>query len=127
VYGAAKRAVERAREGGGVTLIEVLTYRRKGHAQHDPHNYVDPAEVEHWATTNDPIDRYVAALTQNGWATTKELAAIDGRIGRELDEMIAAVEPGPLPDAAEARTDVVSGGPVAAPWYRLSPPDPTKA
>jgi len=127
VYGAAKKAVDRAREGGGVTLIEVLTYRRKGHAQHDPHNYVDPAEVEHWATTNDPIDRYVAALTQNGWATTKELAAIDQRIDRELDEMIAAVEPGALPDAEEARTDVVAGGPVAAPWYRLSPPDPTKA
>jgi len=41
--------------------------------------------------------------------------------------MIAAVEPGALPDAEEARTDVVAGGPVAAPWYRLSPPDPTKA
>ncbi|HSU12809.1 thiamine pyrophosphate-dependent dehydrogenase E1 component subunit alpha [Longimicrobium sp.] len=127
VYGAAKAAVDRARQGGGVTLIQVDTYRRKGHAQHDAHGYMDPAEIDRWATSNDPIDRYVATLTENGWAQAKELATIDARIDRELDEMIAGVEPSPLPDAEEARTDVVSGGPVAAPWYRLSPPDPTKA
>jgi pyruvate dehydrogenase E1 component alpha subunit/2-oxoisovalerate dehydrogenase E1 component alpha subunit len=127
VYGVAKRAVDRARSGGGVTLIQVDTYRRKGHAQHDPQTYVDPSEVEHWATTNDPIDRYVAALTQNGWASTRELAEIDARIDRELDETIAAVEPSPLPDPDEARTDVTAGGPVPGHWYRLTPPDPTKA
>ncbi|HEX6749597.1 MAG TPA: thiamine pyrophosphate-dependent dehydrogenase E1 component subunit alpha [Longimicrobium sp.] len=127
VYGVAKKAVDRARAGGGVTLIEVQTYRRKGHAQHDAQTYMDPAEIEHWATTNDPVDRYVAALTQNGWASTKELAAIDAEIDRELDEMIAQAETSPLPDAEEARTDVTGDGPVAAPWYRLSPPDPVKA
>jgi pyruvate dehydrogenase E1 component alpha subunit/2-oxoisovalerate dehydrogenase E1 component alpha subunit len=127
VYGVAKRAVDRARSGGGVTLIQVDTYRRKGHAQHDAQTYVDPSEVEHWATTNDPIDRYVAALTQNGWASTRELAEIDARIGRELDEAIASVEPLPLPEPDEARTDVTAGGPVPGHWYRLTPPDPTKA
>lgn len=127
VYGAAKRAVDRARAGEGVTLLQVDTYRRKGHAQHDSQSYVDPAEIERWASGNDPIDRYVAALTQNGWATAKELAEIDARIDRELDETIAEAERSPLPDPGEARTDVVSGPPVAGHWYRLDPPDPVKA
>ena len=126
-YGAAKRAVDRARAGEGVTLVEVLTYRRKGHAQHDNQSYVDPAEIEHWATTNDPIDRYVASLTQNRWATTAELAEIDARIDRELDETIAEAERSGLPEPEEALTEVYADGPVNQPWTRLSPPDPTKA
>jgi TPP-dependent pyruvate/acetoin dehydrogenase alpha subunit len=127
VYGAAKRAVDRARSGGGVTLLEVVTYRRKGHAQHDSQSYVDPAEIEHWAATNDPVDRYVAALTQNRWASTSELAAIDAEIDRELDAVIAEAEKSPLPDPEEARTEVTGDGPVNAPWFRHDPPDPTKA
>ncbi|HEX9939378.1 MAG TPA: thiamine pyrophosphate-dependent dehydrogenase E1 component subunit alpha [Longimicrobium sp.] len=127
VYGAAKAAVDRARSGGGVTLIQVDTYRRKGHAQHDSQGYMDPAEIDRWATANDPVDRYVAALTGSGWATQKELAEIDARIDRELDETIAEAEGSPLPDEHEARTDVVSGGPVPGHWYRLDPPDPRMA
>jgi len=127
VYGVARAAVERARGGGGVTLIQVDTYRRRGHAQHDAHTYMDPAEIDRWATSNDPIDRYVAALTGNGWASQKELAEIDARIDRELDATIAEAEQSSLPDEQEARTDVVSGGPVPGHWYRLNPPDPRMA
>lgn len=127
VYGACKAAVERARAGGGVTLVQVDTYRRKGHAQHDAHSYMDPAEIERWAGGNDPVDRYVATLTENGWATAKELAEIDAGIDRELDAAIADAETSPLPDEQEARTDVVAGGPVAGHWYRMDPPDPRKA
>jgi TPP-dependent pyruvate/acetoin dehydrogenase alpha subunit len=127
VYGAAKAAVERARSGGGVTLIQVDTYRRRGHAQHDAQTYMDPAEIERWASSNDPIDRYVAALVSSGWATQKELAEIDARIDRELDAAIADAETSALPDEQEARTDVVAGGPVPGHWYRLDPPDPRKA
>jgi TPP-dependent pyruvate/acetoin dehydrogenase alpha subunit len=127
VYGAAKRAVDRARAGEGVTLVEVMTYRRRGHAQHDNQSYVDPVEIEHWATTNDPIDRYVAVLTQNGWADAEALRAIDESIDRELDEIIADAERAPLPEPTEAMTDVYADGPVNAPWTRLDPPDPTRA
>jgi TPP-dependent pyruvate/acetoin dehydrogenase alpha subunit len=110
-----------------VTLIEVLTYRRKGHAQHDAQGYMDPAEIDRWATTNDPVDRYVSALAQNGWASAKELSSIDRQIERELDEAVAAAEASPLPDPHQARTEVTGDGPVPGPWYRLTPPDPTKA
>lgn len=127
VYGAAKRAVDRARAGEGVTLIEVMTYRRRGHAQHDNQSYQDPAEIERWATENDPIDRYVATLTQSGWATAEELAAVDAEVDAALDAEIAEAEQSPLPDPLEALTDVVSGGPVPAPWTRHDPADPRLA
>ena len=127
VYGAAKRAVDRARSGGGVTLIEVMTYRRKGHAQHDAHGYMDPAEIERWATTNDPVDRYVTALTGSGWATADELRAIDAELDAELDAVIEEASRSELPDPLEALTDVYADGPVKAPWTSLDPPDPTKA
>src|SRR5689334_24247918 len=54
VYDVTKDAVDRARAGGGVTLIELMTYRRKGHAEHDNQSYVAPGEIERWAAENDP-------------------------------------------------------------------------
>jgi TPP-dependent pyruvate/acetoin dehydrogenase alpha subunit len=127
VYGAAKRAVDRARAGKGVTLIEVLTYRRRGHAQHDNQSYVDPAEIERWAATNDPVDRYVAALTTHGWATAEELSAIDAEIDAALDAEIREAEAAPLPGPEEALLDVYGDGPVNDLWTHLSPPDPVRA
>src|SRR5947199_1737307 len=58
VYEATSFAVERERRGKGVHLIEVKTYRRKGHAEHDDQHYVPQGELEQWAKANDPIDRY---------------------------------------------------------------------
>jgi len=127
VYGAARRAVDRARAGGGVTLIEVMTYRRKGHAQHDSQSYVDMAEVDQWGAGNDPIDRYVAALTENGWATADELRGIDADIDRELDAAVAEAEQSGLPEPEEVLVDVYSDRAVNAPWTRLDPPDPSRA
>src|SRR5574338_923479 len=59
VYEATKRAVDRARRGEGVTLVELVTYRRKGHAEHDNQSYVPAGEIEWWEKNNDPIDRYL--------------------------------------------------------------------
>jgi TPP-dependent pyruvate/acetoin dehydrogenase alpha subunit len=127
VYGAARRAVDRARAGEGVSLIEVDTYRRLGHAQHDNQEYQPPDEIERWATSNDPLDRYVAELTKNGWATPAELTKIDARIENELTAAGIEAEASPLPEAEEALDDVYADVRIAAPWTRLSPPDPTQA
>ena len=54
VYDVTKAAVDRARRGEGVTLVELMTYRRKGHAEHDNQSYVPPGEIERWAEENDP-------------------------------------------------------------------------
>src|SRR3989475_10357195 len=57
VYEATKVAVERARRGHGVHFIEVQTYRRKGHAEHDDQHYVPKEELDWWGKANDPVDR----------------------------------------------------------------------
>src|ERR687886_2307282 len=77
VYDATKRAVDYARRGGGVTLIELQTYRRKGHAEDDNHSYVPAGEVERGAATNDPVDRYLARLTGEFGFDERELQTVD--------------------------------------------------
>src|SRR5438105_13720640 len=67
-YEVTKRAVDRARSGGGVTLIELMTYRRKGHAEHDNQSYVPAGEIDRWAAENDPVDRYIKRLLEEGVA-----------------------------------------------------------
>jgi TPP-dependent pyruvate/acetoin dehydrogenase alpha subunit len=88
VYDVTKRAVDRARAGGGVTLVELITYRRKGHAEHDNQSYVPEGEMEWWAANNDPIDRYLAVLRESLGFAEAEIAATDARVrnrGRRSD------------------------------------------
>src|SRR4051812_14477232 len=75
-YEATKRAVDRARRGEGVTLVELITYRRKGHAEHDNQSYVPAGEIERWERENDPISRYIARLSSEG-VNAATLAEID--------------------------------------------------
>src|SRR5690606_36500744 len=78
--------VARARAGGGPTLIEAMTFRRKGHAEHDNQSYVTAEEIAHWAETNDPIDRYVARPTGEFGVAAADLEAIDAAVAVEVDE-----------------------------------------
>ena len=118
VYGATKPAVERAREGGGCTLIELVTYRRKGHAEHDNQSYVPKEELAAWER-KDPIDACVRRFTEAGWATAAELAALDARVAAELDDAVALCENEPMPEALGA-LDGVLAHPARAEleWYR---------
>jgi pyruvate dehydrogenase E1 component alpha subunit/2-oxoisovalerate dehydrogenase E1 component alpha subunit len=118
VYGVTKPAVERARAGGGCTLIELVTYRRKGHAEHDNQSYVPKDELAAWGR-KDPIDRYRRRLQETGWATEGELADIDARIHDELDRAVALTENEPLPAAGSALDGVLTDPPRAPlEWYR---------
>src|SRR5436305_1172888 len=63
VYAVTERAVDRARRGEGVSLIELMTYRRKGHAEHDNQSYIPAGEIDRWERENDPVTRYVGRLT----------------------------------------------------------------
>jgi len=127
VYGAARDAVDRARAGDGVTLIEVMTYRRLGHAQHDNQSYQPVDEIEQWARENDPLDRYSAALLENGWASEDEIAGLDRGIDQELASAEADADASPLPEPEEALTDVYGDGPINKSWTQLTPVDPTQA
>ena len=118
VYETTKQAVEHARSGGGVTLIELITYRRKGHAEHDNQSYVTKAEIEAWEA-KDPIDRYIKRLTESGWATPDELRAMDERIAAEIDAAVTLCENEPLPEPLTALDEVLANPPRAElEWYR---------
>ena len=79
-YQVTRDAVARARRGEGVTLVELMTYRRKGHAEHDNQSYVPAGEIERWARENDPLDRYVQRLTGGEGVAPSELEALDARV-----------------------------------------------
>src|SRR5881398_832775 len=100
-YEVTKRAVDRARSGGGVTLIELMTYRRKGHAEHDNQSYVPPGEIDKWAAENDPVDRYVKRLLDDGFEES-ELTTIDARVKDEIDRATDEAEASPMPDPRDA-------------------------
>jgi TPP-dependent pyruvate/acetoin dehydrogenase alpha subunit len=117
-YEVTKRAVDRARSGGGVTLIELITYRRKGHAEHDNQSYVPPGEIDRWASENDPIDRYVKRLLGDGVDQT-ELNAIDARVTEEIDRATDEAEASPMPDPTDALVGIYAEPPALAPlWFR---------
>ncbi|MBV8199079.1 MAG: thiamine pyrophosphate-dependent dehydrogenase E1 component subunit alpha, partial [Acidobacteria bacterium] len=98
VHAVTKRAVERARAGGGPTLIEAKTFRMKGHAEHDDAGYVPPELFEHWRR-RDPLDRFERHLLDGGIATAEELAgvaaAIDVELVAEMDFALASPMPPP--------------------------------
>jgi TPP-dependent pyruvate/acetoin dehydrogenase alpha subunit len=119
VYDVTKRAVGRARQGGGVTLIELMTYRRKGHAEHDNQSYVPTGEIERWAAENDPIDRYHTRLTGELGFQQSELHAVDERVRREVDEATEIAERSAMPEPVDALVGVYADPPITPPlWYR---------
>jgi TPP-dependent pyruvate/acetoin dehydrogenase alpha subunit len=119
VYDVTKRAVDRARQRGGVTLIELMTYRRKGHAEHDDQSYVPAGEIEQWAANNDPIDRYRARLTGEMAFGPPELDAVDERTRREVDDATDIAERSPMPEPIDALVGVYADPPVTPTlWFR---------
>jgi pyruvate dehydrogenase E1 component alpha subunit/2-oxoisovalerate dehydrogenase E1 component alpha subunit len=117
-YEVTKRAVDRARAGEGVTLVELITYRRKGHAEHDNQSYVPPGEIDRWASENDPIDRYAKRLLGEGFDQS-ELAATDARVQEEIDRATDEAEKSPMPDPTDALVGIYAEPPVVAPlWFR---------
>lgn len=118
-YDVTKTAVDHARAGNGVALVELITYRRKGHAEHDNQSYVPAGELEKWAANNDPIDRFVRVLRSDLDATDSEIEAIDARIVREIDQATDLAERSGTPDAREALRGVYAEPPAEQPlWFR---------
>jgi TPP-dependent pyruvate/acetoin dehydrogenase alpha subunit len=117
-YEATKRAVDRARRGEGVTLVELVTYRRKGHAEHDNQSYVPAGEIERWERENDPITRYLARLRDEG-VTNDTLDAVDARVAREIDEATDVAERSGVPEALDALVGVYAEPAAERPlWFR---------
>ena len=119
VYDCTKRAVDRARAGEGVSLLEFMTYRRKGHAEHDNQSYVPEGEIERWAAENDPIDRFVRVLRDREGVRAETLAEIDARIVREIDAATDEAERSGVPHPLDALVGVYADPPAERPlWFR---------
>jgi pyruvate dehydrogenase E1 component alpha subunit/2-oxoisovalerate dehydrogenase E1 component alpha subunit len=118
-YEATKRAVDRARRGEGVSLVELMTYRRKGHAEHDNQSYVPEGEIARWEKENDPIDRYLTRLKAEFHVTVEELSSLDERVRREVDAATEAAEASPPPEPLDALAGIYADPAAEQPlWFR---------
>ena len=118
-YDVTKRAVDRARRGEGVTLVELITYRRKGHAEHDNQSYVPPGEIDRWAAENDPLDRYLRVLADHDGTSDAEIRAIDQRVADLIDVATEAAEASPMPEPTDALVGIYADPPAERPlWFR---------
>ena len=107
VYESMKQAVEHARSGGGPTLLEVKTYRFRGHSMTDPAYYRTREEEQQWRTTRDPIGIFEKKLLENGLATQAEFDDNDARAIQISEEAAEFADNSPDPSLEELYTDVM--------------------
>jgi pyruvate dehydrogenase E1 component alpha subunit len=105
VYEAARSAVERARQGRGPTLLELMTYRITGHSRRDPCHYQPEAERRE-ALEREPIKRFAGALLAQGVADAAALDQIGAGIDQELEAAVKAAMAAPAPRPEDALADV---------------------
>lgn len=110
VYEAANEAITRARDGGGPTLIEAMTFRFNGHLLGDMGEYIPKGEYEA-AVAADPYPKYRQWLISQGHATDEQLKFIEGQVKAEVDDAVQFAFDSPLTDPAELKRDVYASEP----------------
>lgn len=105
VHEAVNRAVKRAREKGGPTLLEVKTYRYKGHSMSDPAKYRSKEEVEEYKL-KDPLETTLLKLKKQFGVTDEDIEKISERVKTEVAESVTFADESPYPDDDEALKDV---------------------
>ena len=105
VHEGVTRAVKRAREGGGPTLLEIKTYRYKGHSISDPQKYRTKEEVEEYKQ-RDPIQLVAATILQQKFATQAELDKINERVGETILAAVKFADESPWPNDDELLKDI---------------------
>jgi pyruvate dehydrogenase E1 component alpha subunit len=105
VHNAMEAAGERARNGEGPTLLELRTYRYKGHSMSDPAKYRTKEELQEYKE-RDPIEQVRMAILEKGYASEEDLAKISDKIKEQVAECVKFAEESDFPDPAEAFRDV---------------------
>lgn len=105
VHESVARAVKRARAGEGPTLLEIKTYRYKGHSISDPQKYRSKEEVEEYKG-RDPIKAVLDTILAKKFATKEEIDAIDKRVAGTVEESVKFAEESPWPDDSEVLKDI---------------------
>ena len=106
VKAAALRATEHARAGKGPYILEMKTYRYRGHSMSDPAKYRTREEVDEVRKTRDPIDHVEEVLEQKGWADEAALKAIDAEVKKIVADAAEFARTSPEPEPSELYTDV---------------------
>ena len=105
VCAAIARAAERGRKGEGPTLLNIETYRYKGHSMSDPQKYRTKEEVTEYQE-KDPILHVRNILLEQGWMTEEELKAVEQEVKDTVEEAVKFADESPLPEAHELYEDV---------------------
>lgn len=105
VHEAIAAAAEHARNGNGPTLLEMKTYRYRGHSMSDPAKYRTKEEVEAYKA-QDPIERVLTTLRENGWIDDAGIEAMEAKIQAIVDESVKFAEESPFPSPEELYKDV---------------------
>lgn len=105
VHHAVLRAVNRAREKGGPTLLEIKTYRYKGHSMSDPQKYRTKEELEEYKQ-KDPIDHVLRVLQTEYQVADADIETINERVRKEVEDSVTFAEESPWPDNDELLKDV---------------------
>jgi pyruvate dehydrogenase E1 component alpha subunit len=104
---AARKALEHARSGKGPYILEMQTYRYRGHSMSDPAKYRSKDEVDKMRTNHDPIENVRDRLLDNKWASEEDLKKIDSDIRAIVNEAADFATTDPEPDASELYTDIL--------------------
>ncbi len=105
VHEAIEEAAARGRRGDGPTLLDIRTYRYKGHSMSDPQKYRSKDEVAEWME-QDPIEHCLTVIRDNKWMNDKEIEAIEDWVKKEVAESVEFAENSPFPEAHELYEDV---------------------
>jgi len=107
VKAAADEAVEHCRSGKGPIILEMLTYRYRGHSMSDPAKYRSKDEVQKMRSEHDPIEQVRVRLLEKGWATEDDLKGIDKDVRDIVADSADFAQNDPEPDASELYTDIL--------------------
>ena len=105
VHEGMERAVKRARTGEGPTLLEIKTYRYRGHSMSDPAKYRTKEEVEEYKE-KDPVNVVLKTIQKNKWATEAEIEAINEKVKQQVEHCVQFAEESPWPSDDELLKDV---------------------
>jgi pyruvate dehydrogenase E1 component alpha subunit len=105
IHDAFSQAADRGRRGDGPTLLELRTYRYKGHSMSDPAKYRSKDELESYKNL-DPIDHVRAVILDNKWASEEDLEKIELEIKDVVNECVTFAEESPYPSTDEVYKDV---------------------
>ncbi len=107
VKAASDRALAWCREGNGPYILEMVTYRYRGHSMSDPAKYRSKDEVQKMRTEHDPIEQVRARVLENGWATEDDLKELDKDVRAIVAESAEFAQNDPEPDVSELYTDIL--------------------